>query len=723
MSRLAAFFALLFMALPLAAQGTPAKPPPAPVRTVTTTYFGVDVADPYRYMEDSGDPAARAWIGQQARHARSVLGNIPGRASLLGELKTIDESEPARIGSVVVLPGERYFYLKKGRGRDSYALYQRIGLSGKELLLVDPGAGHPAGAASSRIAFFVPSFDGTHIAYAISDPVTGKTTLHFLNTATGTPMPEAVGDIGLPVAAWLPDGHALFYDRIVKVESRNAPGAAQERSRIYLHRLGTDPSTDIAEFDPRVTANSSSSALGVPFVATAPGSNYVVAVLRRNADGSLILYAAPLAQVGKAAIHWTRIGNDNVTILDYRLRGNQLFVLTNGSEGPVIARVPLRSPGLDNWGLMLQLAPNQTVTGMQALSDAVYLTVRGPMRTSVIRVPYRSAEGIVRAALPFHGSVSLYDADPRADGPLVQLSSPTRAPAIYRYDSRKGTVVRADLWPSSPYDDPTGIASTSAIALGSDGTLVPLTIVYKKGTHRDGTHPTLLVASGARSISSAAVFRPRWSLWLDRGGVLAFPRVGAPTRFEDLLTCARYLIDQGYTTPARLAAIGGGAGAILIGRAITTNPELFRAVVIESGLLDPLRMGNTSNGGAGETEFGNMKTIEGFRHLESLSSYEHVKPGVRYPAVLLEAGLPGAQVPIWQSAKMAARLDADSSSGLPVLLSIHTNRGDAGRGDAISAGLSRKQLLFADEIGFLLWQLGEPGFGPPQPETSATATN
>lgn len=715
MGRLAAFFALLFMLLPVAAQDVPVKPPPAPVRVVKTTYFGVDIADPYRYMEKSGDPAVKAWIDAQARYARSVLDHIAGRTNLLAELKTIHQSEPARISSVVARPEHLYFYLKQEPGQASYSLYGRIGLSGKEVLLADPNAGLSAGMADSAIAFFAPSFDGRYVAYAVTDDATGNTTLHFLDAANGQLLPDVISGIGLPVAAWLPDGHSVLYDRIEKAAVGAAGHSAYDSSRIYLHRLGTDPSSDVPVFDGRVAAKIRAAVRGAPLIETAPGSNYVVAALKESSNGSLILYAAPLAQVGAPAIHWRRIGNDNVTILDYRLRGNELFLLTNGSQGPVVARVPLRDPRLDNWGLMLQLASNQTVTGMQTLKDAVYLTARRAGRTSLIRVPYRSSGEIVRANLPSQANVKLYQGDPRVDGPLVMLSSPTRAPAIYRYDTKTGTVVRTDLWPAGPYDDPADLTSTYQIALGSDGTMVPLTIVYKKGLERDGTHPTLLVASGAHSIPFGSSFQPSWNVWFSRGGVLAFAHYTSPTRFQDFITCARYLVDQGYTTPVHLAGIGGGNGAIIVGRAITTDPHLFRAAVIESGLLDPLAISDGPGGVMGEPGLGNTETLEGFRRLQSFSSYQHVEPKVRYPAVLLEAGANDVQVPMWQSAKMAAKLDADSSSGLPVLLSIH-----AGSARSLAASPAQQRALFADEVSFLFWQLGEPGFQPPVSTTSAT---
>lgn len=729
MRRLAIFFALLSLTTGAAAQRTPAKPPPAPVHSVTTTYFGVDVADPYRNMEKLDDPAVKAWIGEQNEYARATLDSIPGRAKLLAELNSIESSEPARLGRLVALPGDRYLYLKEGRDQNSYDLYRRDGLSGKEVLLVDAQAARFGGGPDSTIPFFSSSFDDSYILYAISSAGAGKTTIRVLNTQNGQVLPDAIDGVEAPAVAWLPDGHSFLYVR----SGEPGTGAAQGNGRVYLHRLGTDPSGDVAVFGASATTKSNTPGGAVVSVETAPGSSEVVVGVQQGASNSLILYATPLAQIGKATARWTRIGNDNVTILDYRLRGDEVFLLVNGMNGPVIARVPLREPAMSNWGMMIQLSSVQSVTGMEAAADAVYLTVLDARRVSLIRVPYASSSDIVQAPLPFDGNVKLYEEDPRVNGAMAMLSSWTRAPAVYRYNGKGDVVLRTDLWPSGPNSNPRNLVSTNATALGSDGTFLPLTIVFEKGLQRDGTHPTLLMEYGPNSSFRFPTFNPIWRVWFDRGGVLAFVRVSGAGPYngmgqgsgsqvdwsgsiQNFLTCAQYLISQGYTTADRLAATGVGGGAVVVGRAVTTNPKLFRAVVIESGILDPLRFDGTAAGMTDAPEYGNAKTLTGFRNLESLSPYEHVEPRVPYPAVLLDTETGDGQVPAWQSAKMAARLQANSTSGLPILLNVRTGK------DHALAGAARQNLdLFADEIGFLLWQVGETNFQPAQPATDTAS--
>lgn len=735
MKRIALFFALLALSAAASAQDAPLKPPAAPVRPITNEYFGVKVTDPYRYMENLKSPAVQRWVEQQGNYSRTLLDRIPGRAKLLNEVRGLDESEPARMGQVIQLANGRLFYLKEWAKQNAYVLYQRDGFSGKESPLVDPAAFNNAGAEPASITFFSPSSNGEYVAFGISRGGTENTTIHVVKAGTGQSLPDSIPGVRFPVAAWLPDGHSFLYNRLAPPAAGAPATAKYERSRVYLHELGDDPSKDIPVFGAGVVPGIDIPSDDIPWADTAPGSDYVVAAAEHGVGPSLLLYSAPLSSVGTPKAHWVRIGGKQIHILDYSLRGDDLYLLVAGRSGPAIARVSLRRPGVSHWGLMLQLGPDSGITGMEAASDALYLSELRAGSISLLRVPYSAKQDIVQEELPFKGSVRLYPQDPRVPGALMMLSSWTRAPSIYRFVPKGSRVIHTDLWPAGPYDDPKDVVAVKATALGSQGALVPLTILYKKGIERDGTHPTLLMGYGSYSILLSPVFSPLWRVWLDRGGVLAFAhvrgggeygslwrfeglKVGLANRYHDFITCGQYLVDQGYTSPEHLAGMSGSAGAILVGGAITERPDLFRAVVIESGLLDLLRFQNTANGVMNVPEFGSTKTLEGFEDLYSVSSYDHVRPHVKYPAVLLEVGMNDPRVDPWQSAKMAARLQADSTSGLPVLLRV-----DNEVGHALASTAEQKRELFTDEMSFLFWQLGVRGFQPPTPRSSQSVAS
>jgi prolyl oligopeptidase len=257
---------------------------------------------------------------------------------------------------------------------------------------------------------------------------------------------------------------------------------------------------------------------------------------------------------------------------------------------------------------------------------------------------------------------------------------------------------------------------------------VPLSIVYRRGIKLDGSNPAWLNGYGAYGSSSSPYFDPiDLALFENGGGVYATCHVRGggeygegwhlagkiatkPNTWKDFIACAQYLIDNKYTTPAHLAGEGGSAGGILIGRTITERPDLLAAAIDVVGMSDTLRSETTQNGETNIPEFGSTKTEEGFKALYAMSSYDHVEDKTPYPAVLLETGMNDPRVAPWEMGKMAARLEAATSSGKPVLLRVDFAGGHG------SMGGTKQQVYekLADEMSFLLWQLGVPDFQPRQ---------
>ena len=272
------------------------------------------------------------------------------------------------------------------------------------------------------------------------------------------------------------------------------------------------------------------------------------------------------------------------------------------------------------------------------------------------------------------------------------LDTPTAWSSVYAYDPRTHRLVDTKLQPEGPNDHPSNIESVEVKVRSYDGTMVPLTIVYPKGLERDGSHPALLTGYGAYGMSSIVGFDPTQLAEYQLGVVRATCHVrgggelgeawhvagtGAtkPNTWRDFIACAEYLIAQGYTSPAHLAGEAGSAGGILIGRAIEERPDLFAAAVADVPVTDMVRSETTPNGGPNIAEFGSTKTEAGFRALYAMSPYANVKDGVKYPAVLVTTGINDPRVDPWQPAKFAARLQAATASGRPVLLRVDYTAG------------------------------------------------
>jgi prolyl oligopeptidase len=256
--------------------------------------------------------------------------------------------------------------------------------------------------------------------------------------------------------------------------------------------------------------------------------------------------------------------------------------------------------------------------------------------------------------------------------------------------------------------------------------MVPMSIVHKKGMKLDGNNPTLLYGYASYGITEEPRFNVSRLAWLEQGGVfvVANPRGSGvfgedwykggfqatkPNTWKDFIACAEYLIAQKYTQTAKLGIMGGSAGGILVGRAMTERPDLFAAVVASVGALDGIRFESTANGITNVPEFGTVKTEAGFKGLLAMSTYHNIKDGVKYPAVIFTHGVNDPRVEVWESTKTAARMMAATGSKKPVLLRL-----DYEAGHGIGNTKSQQQEERADLYSFLLWNMGVPAFQVPK---------
>jgi prolyl oligopeptidase len=343
---------------------------------------------------------------------------------------------------------------------------------------------------------------------------------------------------------------------------------------------------------------------------------------------------------------------------------------------------------------------------------AVRYLAGGPSRLRIFDLDGR-ARG--EAALPPVASVDEMES---VEGDLFYSVETYLTPRIVRRRSPDGRDVTTSLRVTSPvnFDD---MEVTRVVARSHDGTNVPMNIIRRKGLALDGTHPTLLYGYGGYGISETPYFLGGVRrLFFEAGGVYAIANIrgggelgdewhanGSLTRkqnvFDDFVAAAAWLIDQRYTTPARLAIQGGSNGGLLMGAVLTQHPEMFRAVVSSVGIYDMLRVELDPNGEFNTTEFGTVKNPDHFRALYAYSPYHHVRDGVAYPAVLMQTGDNDGRVNPMHSRKMTARLQAATSSNHPILLATTSEAGH-GIGSPLSVRIGQS----ADWLAFLFDQLG-----------------
>ncbi len=717
------FAPLVLLSLLLGVQAhAQVAPPLAPERPVSDEYFGAQVADPYRWMEADNSAEAAAWMKAQDDYTRSILGRIPGREALFNRVTAL--SEAGTLVYQVSQAGSRYFYMKQAPGDDNGKLYVREGLRGKERLLVDPTK-TPANEPHFSIDYFVPSRDGRYVAYAISPGGSEESVLHVLDSATGKDQGEAIDRTQFGVVSWQPDGRSFLYLRLQKLAADAPPTDKYLKSRIYKHSLGINKNGDgdLAVFGFGFSSRVPVAPDEVSFVVSSPASSWALGVVVKFVKNEVSIYAAPLDSVDRADTPWTKIVGEEDEVTKFDLRGDMVYLLTHKGESRYkVVRTSLASPNFDKADVIVP-AGQAVLTNLGVAEDALYVQQLDGGIGHVLRVGFGSDGDTKPIPLPYEGAIGEFVVNPQNPGLLMKLTSWTEPQLWYSYDPAANTVANTGLRPRSPVDY-SGIESREVKIVSYDGTLVPLSIVMKKGLALDGSNPTILNAYGAYGITLDPGFNPMLLAWLERGGIFAVGHVRGGGEYGedwhtagqkgtklntvyDFIACAEYLIDHGYTSSAKIAGEGGSAGGITVGRALTLRPQLFAAILDEVGASDTLRFEQTPNGPPNTPEFGTVQLEGEFHGLYAMSPYTHVRKGMPYPAVLLTTGVNDPRVASWEAAKMSARLQAATSSNRPVLLRVDY---DAGHG--IGSTKSQINAETADQWSFLLWQFGDPGFQP-----------
>jgi prolyl oligopeptidase len=486
--------------------------------------------------------------------------------------------------------------------------------------------------------------------------------------------------------------------------------------------MGTQPDKDRMLFGTG-TPNVKIDPADIPFVAVAPGASFALGVIAHGVRNEITAYIAPLNALNEASVPWKQFCDVDDDITGFDVHGDDLYLLSHhGASRFKVLHTKLSNPDVAHAKLVVP--PSEAVIqNIAAASDALYVQELNGGPGRLVQLPYSGGKP-TPIQLPFEGSVGLSATDPRVPGTLLELTSWTKARKIYAYDASHKSIADTNLQPVGKFDEPADLESVEVKAKSYDGTLVPLSIVYRKGTKLDGSNPALLEGYGSYGITLDPFFDPKYIAWFEHGGVFAVAHVrgggeygedwhlggkllAKPNTWKDFIACAEYLINQKYTSTPRLAILGGSAGGITVGRSITERPDLFAVAIDAVPASDIVRSEFTPNGPPNIPEFGTVKEADGFKALYEMSPYHHVKDGTKYPAVLVTTGWNDPRVVSWEPGKMAARLQAATSSGKPVLLRVDY---DAGHG--IGSTKTQKEEELADEWSFAFWQFGVPDFQP-----------
>ena len=664
---------------------------------------GERIVDPYRWLEDAADPEVQAWTAAQNAHTDRVLGGLPQRAYFERRLRELLADE--ELVTMPVLRGDRVFFLRRRSGENQPALWVRSLEGGEEAVLVDPNRLRADGTVA--LDWWYPSPDGRLVAYGLSEDGTEESVLHVLRVDTGEPEPDRIPRTRHCSLAWLPDGSGFYYTRHPQ-PGTVPPGEEFYHRRVYFHRLGDDPASDPMVFGAGRPARE------LPRVVISDDGRYVM-VLANQGWRSTEVFLLDRQDPERG---WSPLLTGYDAHFTGYVLGGKAYLLTDwqAPRGRIVAVDPA-DPRPDAWQEIVPESETRVLRDFVPAGEGLLVMALVDAASRLYLVP-RQGGALREVDLPGLGTVTHLSGSPGAGTALACFESFALAPRILRIDPASGS---ASLWLASRSAvAPDAVAVERTFATSRDGTQVPVFVLRARPAGGAGPRPALLTGYGGFNVARTPQYQPFIIPWLEAGGVwaLAILRGGGEygeewhragmlgnkqNVFDDFIAAAEHLIATGITEPARLAILGRSNGGLLVGAALTQRPELFRAVVCGVPLLDMLRYHRFLIGAQWISEYGSPDDPEHFRWLRAYSPYHNVREGTAYPAVYLFAAAADIRVDPLHARKMAALLQAASSSGLPVLLRVEERVGH-GAGKPLARVLAEQVEIWT----FLAWQLGLP---------------
>ena len=680
--------------------------PATPRGEVVEDYFGTQVADPYRWLEDVDAAETLSWVKAQQGLADPFLAALPERAPLKQRLTELWNFE--RRSTPRLVAGQRFF-LKNDGLQNQAELMVQAGRLARPLL--DPNLLSKDG--TTALTQWEPSANATTLAYALAEAGSDWEVIRFRTVATASDLPDELLRVKFSGQAWTKDEQGLLYSRYPEPKpSTDNAGKTFERLEnhtLYYHRLGTPQSADLvvhAPEDPSWTAVGDLSDDG----------RYALAYVTEGASDNNRLYVYDLKdplkpEFGRQPL--LLLGRDfqrSYTVIGSE--GSILYVLTtDGAPKKRVVAIDLAHAEPENW---LTVVPEGTdvIDSVSHVGGQLLVKTLHDASSRLSRYSL-SGQKLGEVQLPGIGDVSAITGKPGQTEAYFQFTGFAQPASNYRLTMKTG---KAQLdWAPKLAFQPADYQTEQVFYTSKDGTKVPMFISYKKGLKKNGANPTLLYGYGGFNISLSPTFSPQNLAWMERGGVYAQPSLrgggeygeawhlaGTKERkqnvFDDFAAAAEYLIAHQYTSAKHLGIHGRSNGGLLVGATLNQHPELFAAAVPGVGVMDMLRFHKFTIGAAWREDYGSSETAEGFAYLYPYSPVHNVKPGLKYPPTLTITADHDDRVVPGHSFKYAAAMQwANAGNPNPQLIRIE-ERGGHGAGKPVGKKIDE----VADVLAFLL---------------------
>lgn len=692
-------YLLAAVALPLTVGAQVIEYPATEKGTTVDTYFGTEVKDPYRWLEDDRSEKTAAWVEQENAVTNAYIGKIPFRSKLLKRLKEVSDYE--KVGTPFKRHGKWYFYKNDGLQNQS-VLYVMDDLGGTPRVFLDPNRLSDDGTVALKGISF--SHDGKYLAYSVSRSGSDWTEFYVMDVATGEHLNDHVEWTKFSGAAWYKDG--FYYSTYDRPTAGKEYSHINEGHKIYYHKIGTPQSEDELFYQ--------NPAHPKRFYSVSVNKEETMMFLYESGEGNGNgLYVRDLRKANSQFIQMTlNMDYDNSVA---EIVGDKIYLFTN-DEAPKnrIMVTDIAHPGRKDWKEFIP--EGESVLQSAGLYD--WKWILGYSQDASTHAYVYNAEGhrVREIRLPGVGSAG-FSGDKDQKEVFYTFSTFTVPGTIYRYD--------IDQDKSALYAAPkvnfnlNGFESKQVFFTSKDGTRVPMFLTYKKGMKLNGNNPVYLYGYGGFNIGMYPGFSATRLPFLESGGVyavvnlrggneygeewhLAGTKMRKQNVFDDFISAAEYLIANKYTNKEKIAIIGGSNGGLLVGACMTQRPDLFRVAIPQVGVMDMLRYHKFTIGWNWAPDYGTSEdSKEMFEYLKAYSPLHNLKKGVEYPATLVTTADHDDRVVPAHSFKFAATLQECHKGNRPVLIRIDSKAGHGG-GKPMSKVLEEQ----ADIYGFIMYNLG-----------------
>ena len=677
--------------------------PQAPKDGTVDTYFGVQVPDPYRPLENDSSRATADWVKAENKITQDYLSRITFRSKLLKRMKELVNYEKVSAPSYIKQTGKWYFYRNSGLQNQSVMyVMDRLGDEKNARVFLDPNKLSDDGTVALKGISF--SHNGKYAAYSISRSGSDWQEFYVMDAKTGKLLDDHIVWAKFSGASWQGDG---FY-----YSAYDAPQKGREFSnvnsiqKIYYHKIGTPQSQDVLFYQ--------NPANPMRFYSVYVNQEETMMFLTESGAGSgNNVYVRDLRQPNSQFIQMT--SNLDLQYSLVETIGDKMYFLTNDSAPKNRLMVTdLAHPGFNEWKTLVPEAKDM----LESVTFADGKMILNYMKDASSHAFVYSLDGkqLSEIKFPTFGSAGFYGEKDRKEV-FFYFSSFTVPGSIYQYDLATNTN-KVYVSPKVKFNE-SDYVSEQVFYPSKDGTRIPLFITYKKGLKRNGKNPVYLYGYGGFNIAMPPHFSSNRIPFLEIGGIyaqaclrggseygeewhLAGTKMNKQNVFDDFISAGEWLIKNKYTSKDYLAIVGGSNGGLLVGACMTQRPDLFKVCIPEVGVMDMLRYHKFTIGWNWAPDYGtSADSKEMFEYLKGYSPLHNLRPGTHYPATLITTADHDDRVVPAHSFKFAATLQADNAGNTPTLIRIDTKAGH-GSGKPLSKQLEEQ----ADIYGFILYNMG-----------------